>query len=309
MASVPHRDDPLLLKSQEGVTGQPTHSIVYVGPSLEAGRMDAILLADGLKGIGRLIAKVSDLQGLGVGRVRLQVQGQPRSGSLEVVLHFLHSAASTTQSILDSKVLTEIGLVMGVSGFTLKDARNSLIAFFKRFKGRPIVDETNLEDIDAGELPISKADLIRMYNDPDVQAALRAALRPLRDEGVVEFQTKENDRVAQSVAKSELAAADAAELDAIITDESKILDVEKASFLPHLSWHVSDNGKPFDAKIDDPTLWAKVLAGDRFGSGDRLHVDLHTEAERESNGRLRIIRTITKVHRVERAGEDQMQLF
>jgi hypothetical protein len=288
---------------------QYDHSIAYVGPALDGGRMDAILLADGLKGIGRLIAKVADLQGLGLGRVRLQVQGQPRSGSLEVFLHFLHVAAETTQNVLDSKVLTEIGLVMGISGFTIKDAKNSLIALFKKFKGRPIDDETNLDDVDVGDLSITKADLIRMYNDPDVQAAIRAALRPLRDEGVTEFQTRERGQVVERVTKSELAAADAAELDAMITDETKVLDVEKASFVPHLSWHVSDQGRPFDAKIEDPELWAHVAAGERFGSGDRLHVDLHTEAERESSGRLRITRTITKVHRVERAGEDQMELF
>lgn len=309
MLAAPQDDDILFPLKDGEIPNQYDHSIAYVGPALDGGRMDAILLADGLKGIGRLIAKVADLQGLGLGRVRLQVQGQPRSGSLEVFLHFFHVAAETAQNVLDSKLLSEIGLVMGISGFSLKDARNSLIELFKKFKGRPIDDETDLDSVDVGDLSITKADLIRMYNDPDVQAAIRAALRPLRDEGIAEFQTREKGQVVERVTKSELAAADAAELDAIVTDEAKVLDVEKASFLPHLSWHVSDQGKPFDAKIEDQALWAQVAAGERFGSGDRLHVDLHTEAERESNGRLRITRTITKVHRVERAGEDQMELF
>ena len=108
---------------------------------------------------------------------------------------------------------------------------------------------------------------------------------------------------------ADVAAADAAEMDAIITNEEKVLDIEKASFVDHLAWHLSDHGHPFDAKIEDPLLWQKVASGDRFGYGDKLHVTLHTEAEREPNGRLRIMRTVTRVHKIERPTGQQINLF
>jgi hypothetical protein len=94
-------------------------------------------------------------------------------------------------------------------------------------------------------------------------------------------------------------------MEAIVSDEEKVLDIEKASFVPHLAWHLSDQGRPFDAKIEDPVLWQEVADGNRFGYGDRLHVILHTEAERESNGRLKLTRTVTKVHRIEKTSENQ----
>ena len=111
------------------------------------------------------------------------------------------------------------------------------------------------------------------------------------------------------MSKADIEAADAAEIEAIVSDEEKILDIEKASFVPHLAWHLSDHGKPFDAKIEDPFLWHQVTSGNRFGYGDRLHVTLHTEAERESNGRLKITRTVTRVHKIERTSGNQESLL
>jgi hypothetical protein len=98
-------------------------------------------------------------------------------------------------------------------------------------------------------------------------------------------------------------------LEAVIPDEDKTLDIEKVSFFPRLAWHLSDGGKPFDAKIEDPTFWEQISAGHRFGYGDRIRVRLHTEAERDNNGRLRTTRTVTKVHFVDRPSGQQISLL
>jgi hypothetical protein len=284
-------------------------SIAYVGRALEQGRIDAAVLADGLKGTARFVNRVAELHLGTPSEFRLDVEGEPRSGSIEIFLRFSHPLISAVDWVGDSKFLTGLAVIMTLTGFSAKDFGKSLISMFKRLRGRPIADDTDLADLLPSDTPIEKAELIRIYNDPEVQAAIRAAIRPLRKEGIETLETRINRRPIETISKSDVRAADQAEMEAITETEEKVLDVEKASFVPHLAWHLSDRGKPFDAKIEDPVLWDHVASGDRFGFGDRLHVTLHTEAERELSGRLRITRTVTKVHLIERANGTQMPLF
>jgi hypothetical protein len=284
-------------------------SIAYVGPALEQGRMDAIALSDGLKGTARFVNRVAELHLGAQSEFQIEVVGEPRSGSLEIFLRFFHPLVSAIEYPGTSKILASLAVIAGLTGFSAKDVGKSIISLFKKLHGRPITDETKLTDLFPDDAAIDKAEFIRIYNDPEVQAAIRAAIRPLRKEGIETFETRIDRKPIESITKTDVKAADAAEMDAIVSYEDKILDVEKASFVPHLAWHLSDEGKPFDAKIEDPVLWDQIASGDRFGYGDRLHVTLHTEAERESNGRLRITRTVSKVHHIERASGIQEPLF
>jgi hypothetical protein len=284
-------------------------SIAYVGPALEQGRMDAIALSDGLKGTARFVNRVAELHFGTQSEFTLEVEGEPRSGSLEIFLRFFHPLINAVVFAGESKILTGLAIIATLTGFSAKDIGKSLISIFKKLHGRPITDETELTGLLPDDSPVEKTELIRIYNDPEVQAAIRAAIRPLRKDGIETFETRLDRKPIETISKADVKAADAAEIDAMVNTEDKVLDVEKASFVPHLAWHLSDHGKPFDAKIEDPVLWDHIASGDRFGYGDRLHVTLHTEAERESNGRLRVTRTVSKVHRIERASGVQIALF
>ena len=284
-------------------------SIAYVGRDLVNGRMDAIALSDGLKGTARFVNRVAELE-LGIqSGFRLEVEGEPQSGSLEVFLRFFHPLVSAVEKVGESKFVIGIATIMAITGFSAKDAGKSLIAAFRKLRGRPITSDTDLKGVLPPDIAIDLAEFIRMYNDPEVQAAIRAAIRPLRRDGIETYETRVDRKPVETVGKPDLSAADAAELEAIVGTEDKVLDVEKASFVPHLAWHLSDNGKPFDAKIEDPILWQQIASGDRFGYGDKLHVTLHTEAEREFNGRLRITRTVSKVHQIVRGSGIQERMF
>jgi hypothetical protein len=120
---------------------------------------------------------------------------------------------------------------------------------------------------------------------------------------------KRNGKIIETVTKADLLAADDAELESIVKEEEKMLDIQKAALVPHLAWHFSDAGFTFDAKIQDPDLWAKVERGDRFGYGDRMHVILKTEATRDSSGSLKRERTIPKVFGIERAKNSQTLIW
>ena len=127
--------------------------------------------------------------------------------------------------------------------------------------------------------------------------------------GIVEFQTRRREVIVETVQQSDLKSADEAEESAIQEVEEKVLDIEKAALVPHLSWHFSDEGSAFDARIQDPLLWERVAKGERFGHGDRMRVELRTSFHRDSRGRLNLERTIPKVIEVEHATQPQSPLF
>lgn len=289
--------------------GSHISSIAYVGPILDSGRMDAVLLADGLKGFARFVNRVAELHlGLASEGFSLEVEGEPQSGSLEIFVHFFHPLAEPIRQIADSKLLTGLAVVASLTGLSAKDIGKSLISTFKRRKGLPFKNAEDLEDIPK-DLPISKTEYVRLFNDEEIRSYLRATFRPLRKDQIDQFETRANRQALEVVTKGDLLAADAAEMAAVITDEDRTLDIEKVSFFPHLAWHLSDQGKAFDAKIDDLEFWKTVEEGDRFGMGDKLHVHLHTEAERDANGKLSTSRIITKVHYIQRASGEQIKLF
>jgi hypothetical protein len=180
---------------------------------------------------------------------------------------------------------------------------------FKEKKGRPITDEDDLARILARLDNIERLLFINIYNDAEVQAALRAALRPLRTEGIVEYQTRRRQVIVETVRQSDLKSADEAEESSIQQVEEKILDIEKAALVPHLSWHFSDKGSASDARIQDPELWDRVAKGERFGYGDRMRVELRTTFHRDSRGRLNLERTIPNGIDVEHATQPQPKLW
>lgn len=127
--------------------------------------------------------------------------------------------------------------------------------------------------------------------------------------GVVEFQTRRDTVVIDSVTRGDLNAADEAEVSELHEVEEAVLDIEKAALVPHLAWHFSDGVRSFDAKIHDTELWAGIATGERFGLGDRMRVELHTSFCRDVTGRLTVERIIPKVIEVEHSTSIQRPLW
>ena len=189
---------------------------------------------------------------------------------------------------LDSRGAQELSTLMSILGWGAVPGSVSLFLLFKRKKGRPIRSEDDLATLLEGLLEIDRLILVRIFNDKEVQAAIRAVLRALRKEGIEEFQTRRSGTVVEKVYKNDLLEADTAEKQATELEEETSLEIEKVALLPHLAWHFSEQGKPFDAQIQDPQLWDRVAKGERFGYGDRMRVILRTTVEQNASGRFRL---------------------
>ena len=289
---------------------QQEFEIVYLGPALNEGRIDVIVLADALRGFGTLTERTSDRLFRDGDKFHVELASNPRTGSIIIPVGFVSHAVDTAENVLSSKgavALTVLVTLLGLS--PVKDAINFL-KLFKRLSGRAATDVEPIKDllIDP-KINVEIRIVLETYSDPEVRASIRRILRPLREPGIEAFETRRNGNTVERVDKSDLFAADEAELEEIVGQEEKTLDIQKAALVRHLAWHFSDAGYPFDAQIEDEKLWARVMEGERFGSGDRMRVVLKTTAKRDSTGRLRVERTIPEVLEVEHATKPQRDFF
>jgi hypothetical protein len=241
---------------------------------------------------------------------RLELDERFRAGSIVIPLHIIFNAIEHAEALLASRGAQALSTLMSILGWGFAPAGLTLYKLFKKKHGRPITEEDNLQELLAGlQVDIELLLLIKIYNDPEVQAALRQILKPLREDGIKEFQTRRGEALIDSVTVDDLKLADEAEVSVIQEVEEKVLDIEKAALVPHLAWHFSDENGPFDEKIFDVDLWARIVAGERFGMGDRMRVELRTSYFRDATGRLTVERVIPKVFEVEHSTRIKRSLW
>jgi hypothetical protein len=305
-------------KSQVGLEGYRTvrHNeasqdiaVHYLGPAVEEGRIDLFVLSDGLRGLGRLTNRVSHLMFGSRFNHRIELDSRFDHGSIVIPLHIASEVMKAAEDALASKGAQALSTLMSILGWGAIPGGLTLYSLFKKKQGRPITEKDDLKQLLERLEDIEALLMVKIYNDLEVQAALRATLRPLRAEGIEEFQTRRRDTVIESVSKRQLAAADDAQTSVIEERDEKTLDIEKAALVPHLAWHFSDGGKPFDAKIYDTRLWDRIVKGEKFGLGDRMRVVLKTSFFRDSAGRLTVEREIPEVLDVEHATVGQRGLL
>jgi hypothetical protein len=210
------------------------------------------------------------------------------------------------EHLLAGEAGTALANLLTIMGFAAGGVM-TLYKLFKKLKGRRI---EKVEDIPE-ELRIEMLMklLIRVYNDEEVQKHLRRTLDALHHEGIDEFQTRRQGQIVDCVSKTDLRAADEAELEDLTQDKEVELDIEKCAWRQHLAWHFSDGEKSFDAKIEDKDFWARIEAGEPFSGGDRLRVHLQTTAHRSQFGRVKVERVIPRVLGVEHVHNRQRKLF
>ncbi len=205
--------------------------------------------------------------------------------------------------VTTQKIVNRLLQILGFAGW----AGTSLYKLFKKLKGRRIEKPEDVpKELDL-DIPIQL--LIKLYNDPEVQAQLRRALDPLHQDGIEEIQTKRQGKTIESVSKKDLLAADDGEIEDLTKDEEIDLDIEKCAWRQDLAWHFRDKDVSFDAKIDDRKFWKRIDEGEAFAGGDRLRVHLQTTARRTPFGRVKVERVIPRVIDVTHIRNRQTKLF
>ncbi|HUB00179.1 MAG TPA: hypothetical protein VMA34_17735 [Terracidiphilus sp.] len=280
--------------------------IAYEGPALQEGKMPMLSLAAGLRGQALLIERVKDLLYGDSVTISVEVDREFESGSFIVPVHIFIDSVIAAKHLLSGEAATALANLMqflgfgGISGVTV-------FHLFRMLKGRRIEKPEDLpQDL---KTLLTLAELIRLYNDPEVQSQLRKLLDPLHQDGIEQFQTRRAGRVIESVSKKDLVAADEAEIEDLTRNEEIELDIEKSAWRRNLAWHFSDGCTSFDARIEDDNFWKRIESGEAFAEGDRLRVHLQTTAHRTGQGKLKVERSIPTVIDVEHVRSNQGKLW
>jgi hypothetical protein len=199
--------------------------IAYIGPALERGQMSMLALGSSLRGQALLIERVKDVLYQDRISLRVEVDHEFEQGSLLVPVHIFVDVLSGPNATAIANLLQ----ILGFAGW----AGTSLYKLFKKLKGRRIEKPEDVpKELDL-DIPIQL--LVKLYNDPEVQAQLRRALDPLHQVGIEEIQTRRQRKTIESVSKKDLLAADDAEIEDLTKDEEIDLDIEKCAWRQDLA--------------------------------------------------------------------------
>lgn len=277
--------------------------VVYDGEALAAHRMDVRDLAPALVAIADLFTAANREINGDKADVRVEVNATFKAGSFGIDLTAAQHILDQIKDIFAGGAATAVCnayTIMQLVGLT---GDGGLIGFMRSLRGRkPIrieqTGEVSRVWITETETVEIENEVVRLYRSKVVRTSLEKTLSPLEKEGIDDFGVVINDQVALDIRSDELASfssSDAApEIISDTTAEKIMLQIESLTFKDGNKWRVHDGVAAFHASIEDQDFLAKIDAGERFGKGDVLLVDLR-KIQSVENGKLVTESIIVKV--------------
>jgi hypothetical protein len=261
--------------------------VVYDGPALTEHRMDVRDLAPALVAFADLFTAANKEINGDAAEVRVQVNASFKAGSFGIDLVASQHLLSQIKDIFAGNGATAISngwTVLQIVGFTGGGLAGGLVGLLRLLKGRRPVKIEQKGDVATVWMTQTETieverDVIRLYRNSVVRTSLEKVVSPLEREGITDFGVVVNGQVVLDVHDDEVASFSAAASDAdaeIVSDTTtrKMLLIESLAFKDGNKWRVHDGTATFHASIEDKEFLAKIDAGERFGKGDVLVVDL-----------------------------------
>ncbi|WP_260427251.1 MULTISPECIES: hypothetical protein [unclassified Burkholderia] len=265
-----------------GPSNHQPFNVVYDGPALGEHRMDVRDLAPVLLAIADLFSSANKELNGDHSEVRLEVRGGFKAGSFHAELIFVQPLASQIRDLFAGPnanafsnalaILAALGIIGG----------GGLIGLIRTLRGR----KPHRTEPDGAHVKIWMSEqecfvvdepIVRLYRNRAVRVNLQKMLSPLEHDGIDSFGIVRDDIVELSIERDELGTfASSDDPGEIVTDTIalKMLKLESVVFKDGNKWRVHDGTSAFYTSLDDERFIAKVDAGERFGKGDVLVVDL-----------------------------------
>jgi len=280
--------------------GELAFELVYDGPSLEAGEMDARDFARAVLSASDLFQQLHEAAFPADPRMAVNVTALA-PGSFHVLLKLLFSDAETGLTSTPAIALANLtALVQGLGGL-LRRARI-------RGRGEQLVEENrdgtiHYRTADGAEFQIPAA-FLRASERVSVRRNVTEIIQPLDAQGVQSLTIKQEDTVIERIEKGDVAAirqGQAPEVPAVPdlppTDRETWLVLQAVTFKEGNQWRFTegDGEHPFGAKITDPSFLAQIDDGEPFRKNDRLRVILRQTQTTEPGGSIKTDREIIRV--------------
>ncbi|WP_063899608.1 hypothetical protein [Burkholderia ubonensis] len=257
-------------------------NVVYDGPALTEHRMDVRDLAPALVAIADLFSFANkELNGDNT-EVRLEVKGSFKAGSFHSELIFIQSLANQIRDIFAGPNAAAFSNALAILGALGIVGSGGLIGLIRKLRGNrphriePTGSNVRIWVTEKESLEVEEA-VYRLYRSKTVRVSLQKTLSPLERDGITSFGIVRGAKVELVIENDELGTfAIFEEAGEVVSDVvgRKVLLLESVVFKDGNKWRVHDGTYPFFAALDDEEFLAKVNAGERFGKGDVLVVDL-----------------------------------
>lgn len=299
----PYRGNPnIRLPGTPDMSNHERFNVVYDGPALAEHRMDVRDLAPALVAMADLFAAANKVLNGDAADVRVEVKGSFRAGSFNIELIFaqqflaqLRDMFAGTSATAVSNAWTILGLVGYVGG-------RGIIGLLRALRGRRVHRIESLGEnvriwITASESIEVEDQVVRLWRSQSVRIALQKTLSPLEREGITSFGIVRDAQIELAIDDAELPTFEPSTSEGeVVTDHvvRKVLLIESVVFKDGNKWRVHDGQYPFFASLEDETFVARINAGERFGKGDVLVVDLR-QIQTVEAGALKTENHIVKV--------------
>ncbi|KVU24589.1 hypothetical protein WK57_34200 [Burkholderia ubonensis] len=263
-------------------TDHEQFNVVYDGPALTEHRMDVRDVAPALVAIADLFSFANkELNGDNT-EVRLEVKGSFKAGSFHSELIFIQSLANQIRDIFAGPNAAAFSNALAILGALGVVGSGGLIGLVRKLRGNrphriePTGSNVRIWVTEKESLEVEEA-VYRLYRSKTVRVSLQKTLSPLERDGITSFGIVRGTKVELAIENDELGTfAIFEEAGEVVSDVvgRKVLLLESVVFKDGNKWRVHDGTYPFFAALDDEEFLAKVNAGERFGKGDVLVVDL-----------------------------------
>lgn len=280
-----------------------TFHVIYDGPALATSRMDVRDLAPALVATADLFAAVNAEVNGNAAELRVEVKGSFKAGSFGIELICAQDLLQQIRDIFTSPTANALANASGILALVTAPV-GGLIWLLRRLQGRP----PRKIEIHGGTATLWITDsesvevdhrVIKIWRSTQVRTSLEKTLSPLRREGITEFGIVRNEDIWLAIHADEVDWFDAhPSREATVVSDStirKVLLLESVVFKDGNKWRVNDGQYTFHATLNDHDFLARVNAGERFGKGDILIVDLQ-QTQTVMEGTLKTEYTITEVH-------------
>jgi len=286
--------------------------VVFEGPAVKTGTINARLLAESLAGYSEVFARANSIINGGASDAVVLVESDFKPGSFIASLQFVQNVVEQAQHLITAHSFLDAAGLTAVIGFAWKNrdvVKDSLIDLYKWLKGgnpdRAIQVGNNTE-LTLGQNKKTVSNVVfNMYGDSAIRMALGRLTSPLREAAIDRIATKQDGTEQNAIEKSE---AEYFEPEPLQLESNSspmeghretVLIVSKVSFVEGTTWGFIEKGATVTAKIEDGDFWAKVHQHTlTFGEGDSLRVRLHWKVVQGRSKKLMPKNTIEKVYEV-----------
>lgn len=296
--------------------------VVFEGPAVRAGTIDARLLAESLLGYNEVFVRANSLINGDASVAAVMVQSEFKSGSFIAGLEFTQNITEQAANLITGHQFSDARALAGFIGFLPPDltrevlkefTKETVIGLFRWLKGRK-PDEVKPAGTDRLELKSGQesttvnVNVFNLYGDSAIRDGLDKVTKPLREAAIERIAVKQNnaeqtvfEREEAEIFKAEPLQLTAPSAEPMEGERDAVLVVSKLSFKEGVSWTFFERGAIVVAKIEDEEFWRKVHNHEvTFGEGDLLKVRLIWEIQRkhhEIKQKNTIVKVIDKLER------------